>query len=83
MPQASDTNTVGNTSTAAEQTTRVQTTASPANKELADAISAAMASFLGQMSQLSENVNLLLSGQDQQEEDSETASADGAGLDIC
>jgi len=59
-PQVSNTNTTGNTSTAAEQT------ATPsADKKLADAISAAMAPFFGQMSQLNENVSLLLGGQDE------------------
>ena len=44
------------------------------NTELADVLSAALAPFLGQMTQLNENVSLLLSGQDESEEEGETAS---------
>lgn len=51
---------------------------SSANTELADVLSAALAPFLGKMTQLNENVSLLLSGQDESEEDGETASVEDA-----
>ena len=52
-----------------------------ANKELADMFSAVLAPFLGQMSQLNENVSLLLGGQDESEENSADDSDRHADMD--
>ena len=55
-----------------------KTSSATANSDLAHVLKAALvlAQFLGQMTQLNKNVNLLLGGQDKSEEDSETVSVE-------
>ena len=71
MPDDSEENT-------AQNVTEAGATETPsADNELARVLSTALAPFLGQMTQLNENVSLLLNGkQDDSEEDGETASGE-------
>lgn len=53
-----------------------ETSSATANSDLDHVLKAALAQFLGQMTQLNKNVNLLLGGQDKLEEDGVTVSVE-------